>query len=266
VTDPVDPIRQLERRIAELERIIGQRRSLRLPRVAHRMIVVGLVLAMALPTGVVLAAHQFADVPDSHTFHADIGRISDAGITAGCTTSTFCPDAGMTRGQMAGFLSRGLGRVAAEEGVIPFADLVDGAPIAEVTIKTGGVSGGTGFLLVTATAAIQATDGVCPCDVGIVVRNGSADYSPSSLAVARTKIASGWWIGDATVAWAFEAPSGTDQTLQLRADGISWEGGTAGSFVRGSITALYIPFGPTGGSTLGADSGADAAPAVVPEP
>ncbi len=40
------------------------------------------------------------------TFEASINRLAASGITAGCTATTFCPTADVTRGQMAAFLDR----------------------------------------------------------------------------------------------------------------------------------------------------------------
>jgi hypothetical protein len=52
----------------------------------------------------------FLDV-DASIFRADIGWIEGAGITAGCSADgeSYCPDALVTRGQMASFLTRALG-------------------------------------------------------------------------------------------------------------------------------------------------------------
>lgn len=46
-------------------------------------------------------------------FEDSINRIATSGITAGCTATTFCPDANITREQMAAFLVRGYGYTAA---------------------------------------------------------------------------------------------------------------------------------------------------------
>ncbi|MCY3539383.1 MAG: S-layer homology domain-containing protein [bacterium] len=51
---------------------------------------------------------SFEDVPEGHRFAEVIYAIAAAGITKGCTTTTFCPDALLTRGQMAAFLARSL--------------------------------------------------------------------------------------------------------------------------------------------------------------
>ncbi len=54
----------------------------------------------------------FSDVPPSHLFYQFIEALAASGITAGCSAPpnpNFCPDAPLTRGQMAVFLSRALG-------------------------------------------------------------------------------------------------------------------------------------------------------------
>jgi hypothetical protein len=51
----------------------------------------------------------FTDVPTSHSFHRHIEALVASGITAGCGGGNFCPDATVTRGQMAVFLAKALG-------------------------------------------------------------------------------------------------------------------------------------------------------------
>ena len=55
------------------------------------------------------AVATFADVPTSHPFFQFVEALSASGITAGCGTAIYCPDAPLTRGQMAVFLSKALG-------------------------------------------------------------------------------------------------------------------------------------------------------------
>ena len=47
---------------------------------------------------------SFTDVPTSHPFYRFTETILHNGITSGCTANTFCPDAAVTRAQMAVFL------------------------------------------------------------------------------------------------------------------------------------------------------------------
>jgi hypothetical protein len=46
---------------------------------------------------------------DDGTFETSINRVAEAGITSGCTATRYCPNANVTRGQMAAFLHRALG-------------------------------------------------------------------------------------------------------------------------------------------------------------
>jgi hypothetical protein len=55
------------------------------------------------------ATATFADVPHGHPFHRFVEALVAAGITGGCGGGNYCPDAPVTRGQMAVFLSAALG-------------------------------------------------------------------------------------------------------------------------------------------------------------
>jgi hypothetical protein len=57
------------------------------------------------------AVATFNDVPTNHPFFQFVEALSASGITAGCQTSPplFCPDAPLTRKQMAAFLAKALG-------------------------------------------------------------------------------------------------------------------------------------------------------------
>lgn len=57
------------------------------------------------------ATATFTDVSNAHPFYQFIEALAASGITAGCQASPpmYCPDATLTRGQMAVFLARALG-------------------------------------------------------------------------------------------------------------------------------------------------------------
>jgi hypothetical protein len=55
------------------------------------------------------ASATFADVPVGHQQFRFVEALFSSGITAGCGGGNFCPDAPVTRGQMAVFLSAALG-------------------------------------------------------------------------------------------------------------------------------------------------------------
>jgi hypothetical protein len=61
-----------------------------------------LVRALGLPA---TTTDYFTD-DETSTFEGDINRLAASGITKGCSPTTFCPDATVTRGQMAAFLHR----------------------------------------------------------------------------------------------------------------------------------------------------------------
>jgi hypothetical protein len=73
----------------------------------------------------------FSDVSGTHA--GNIGAIAAAGITLGCdsTGTRFCPDASVTRAQMATFLARGLGLppIVPPERGLPVAGNPDGSAI-----------------------------------------------------------------------------------------------------------------------------------------
>jgi hypothetical protein len=48
-------------------------------------------------------------VPTNHPFFQFVEALAASGITAGCGNGNFCPDAPLTRGQIAVFLSKALG-------------------------------------------------------------------------------------------------------------------------------------------------------------
>ena len=51
----------------------------------------------------------FTDVPVGHPFHRFVEALYASGITGGCGGGNYCPDAPITRGQMAVFLAGALG-------------------------------------------------------------------------------------------------------------------------------------------------------------
>ena len=51
---------------------------------------------------------RFSDVPSSHPHAGNIGALAASGITTGCGDGRFCPDAPVTRAQMATFLAKAM--------------------------------------------------------------------------------------------------------------------------------------------------------------
>jgi hypothetical protein len=55
------------------------------------------------------ATATFGDVPTSHPFFRFVEALVASSVTAGCGGGNYCPDAPLTRGQMAVFLSKAMG-------------------------------------------------------------------------------------------------------------------------------------------------------------
>jgi hypothetical protein len=261
--DPRAP--QLERRLAALELEIRELRTApppsaaRSPRRRMRRVATAimLVLAIGVVPMVALATDNFSDVPTDNQFHDAINSLYDARITRGCTTSPplkYCPQDDVNRQQMAGFLNRGLGRVAGAQGS---ADATADATltVASITLDTGGLPGGTGFVLVTGSASgLTASSTTCPCALGVRVRNATAGQEPTlwqfdEVSNTPTYFGGLLRVGSASQSWVFSVPSGTTQTFQLRAT-VDMTGATGDINVQGHITAVYVPFGSAGGSAL----------------
>lgn len=65
-------------------------------------------------------APYFSDVSANHPFFRWIQKMRELGITAGCTANQYCPDDGVTRGQMAVFIVRArLGLASGDPLVFP---------------------------------------------------------------------------------------------------------------------------------------------------
>jgi hypothetical protein len=88
----------------------------------------------------VSAATSFVDVPDTHTFSADIQWLADAGVTKGCnppTNDRFCPDDNVTRAQMAAFMHRLADSQEVDAGTIQGLEAEDLRPFVYTTRVEG---------------------------------------------------------------------------------------------------------------------------------
>jgi hypothetical protein len=70
---------------------------------------IGLRVFYRLQVSPAPAVATFSDVPASHPFFRFVEALAASGITSGCGSGNYCPDAPLTRGQMAVFLSIALG-------------------------------------------------------------------------------------------------------------------------------------------------------------
>ncbi len=225
------------------------------PRRTRRIgLVLGLVLALTSLPALVLASHQFADVPTGNPYHADVDALVDAGITNGCSATNYCPTSPVNRGQMAAFLHRGLGVTAASYGEISLADF-EASYIAEIDIPAGGVPGGVGYVTVTADVSVLVMDlAICPCGVqiGIDQRNGPGT-SPQTWFIVPDAVYGATHANSGTIQWTFQVPSGEEASFGAYAniftqpivlEGASTQGISEDPGVLlASMTATYSPFG-----------------------
>jgi hypothetical protein len=70
-----------------------------------------------------LAGQRFVDVPPWHPYYEHVQVLADQGVTTGTSTTTYSPDAPLTRGQMAVFIVRAINLTQANG-----ADLGGGTP------------------------------------------------------------------------------------------------------------------------------------------
>ena len=83
--------------------------NIRVPKRWVRVAMIVGATALIVAPLTAIAMHNFDDVPNSNTFHADIAAIADAGVTLGCNppdNDEYCPDDFVTREQMAAFMNR----------------------------------------------------------------------------------------------------------------------------------------------------------------
>jgi hypothetical protein len=207
-----------------------------------------LVLALVLmPAAIFATSDTFSDVPDGNIFHNAINAIYGARITAGTSPGLYSPNLAVTREQMAAFLQRGLPRVAHNSS--PFLELSDmNQDTAVVTINTGGATGGTGFVKLDASISVYTSDTTgCPCEVQFEITRDGGGASSTYFVTVYNNQAGVDGNTSGSITWAVPVLTATAQTFRLQ---MIKSSGTATVKGAGDITALYVPFGSTGGNTL----------------
>jgi hypothetical protein len=209
-------------RIEELERTTvtstaARRRTPRRRRLA--IAAVALVGLLLIPAGV-FAGHQFTDVPNSNTFHTSISRVKLAGITSGCSSTKFCPNDEVTRGQMAAFLAR----TAPRAETAFFADSLlteEAAVLASFDIKAGEATGGTAALAITATVTVNTTDATgCPCTGAFYIDSDRAPYTSFAqyATITETNVdyeGTAYGIATTSITVLIQIPTGVTETVYL---------------------------------------------------
>jgi len=245
----------LDVRIANLEREllamkgISTAQTPRLPRRRRRLTAVALGLTLAAMPMLLIASHEpFVDVADSYLFHQEIGDLYNARVVTGTDATHYSPGVTVTRGPMAAFIHRSAGRVASDYNF----DLSVGdetITLASTQIRAGGVSGGTGFLLVTGSAyGWTSSAGVCPCTltVWVEVDGVASNGMYEGITDVGTPIggSSVYRLGSATDTRVFTVESGVYHNVDLLVT-VNTTSGTL--ILNGDITAVYAPLGYDGG-------------------
>jgi hypothetical protein len=201
-----------------------------------------------LVPGVVLASHQFNDVPNTNAFHGDIDQVYDARITNGCGDGNYCPTAAVTREQMAAFLARTGGRVGYDSSNSTNPLSTSGSVptvLATVTIKAGNVPGGTVMVQLIGAFHIQAGSSTgLPSTGEFRFREQSSGGFVSGTGystLASIGIQSGALVG------VVEQASGTTKTYEL----VGWRIlGSNSLSTFGWMSAAYFPFSEDGDDNL----------------
>ena len=211
-------------------------------------VVVAVILAVvAFPLGVL--ALTFGDVPPSHQFYGAINAISNAGITNGFPDGTYRPNDPVNRGQMAAFMQRGFSSSTAAYGGLSFEDAAT-LYVAEAALTSGGVGGGTGYVVVDAdVSAFTPEAGLCPCEIEMWVDmwQGASlidSSAPMYFDISDVATPTDYRSGAGSVGWTFAVPTSTTLTFAVAANIVSTgASASSDSGVSGTVTATYVPFG-----------------------
>jgi hypothetical protein len=105
-------------------------------------------ISIAGQTFTVYQAVDFIDVPPTHSFYTEIGKLSARGITVGCGGGNYCPEMSVTRQQMAAFVIRALGEFSPPAPALqrfadvppsnPFYNFIDRMAMLSITQGCGG--------------------------------------------------------------------------------------------------------------------------------
>jgi hypothetical protein len=219
---------------------------------ARRVLVVIVAVALLASGGTAWASHQFNDVPNDSQFHDAIAAIRGAGITTGFPDGGYHPNDPVTRAAMAAFMSRGFGRVGFDEDNISIDDSNTPTTVTDTAITAGATGSGGGFVQVTGTATIATdnADDECPCLVFLSIWDGTTTLGSVSGVLSNDDLVFG---EQTTLTMSTNAvypiPAGTTRTYRLRGTFLDASDDVDITF-DGGISAVYVPFGPTGGNTL----------------
>ncbi len=224
-------------------------------------LLITLVATLLLIPAVALGAGVFDDVPTGHLFEDDIEWLESAGVTKGCnppTNSLYCPDATVTRGQMAAFLHR------LSDNVVDAAT-VDGFDAADIVSVYGVSAGEWDDFFFAGMAPILSDTIEAPADgyfhITASVSAGDDDTMAGAGALVVAVDVDNVTVTAEALAWFTECaplnPMCGDDTVTLTAvvpvaagshdiDLMALENGF-GSYLHGrSISTIFTPFGSAG--------------------
>ncbi len=105
-------------------------------------------ITIANQSHTVLQGAAFLDIPPDHPFYNEIGKLSARGVTLGCGSGNYCPEAEVTREQMAAFIIRARGEfnppTPASQRFLdvspsnPFYNFIDRMAVLQITLGCGG--------------------------------------------------------------------------------------------------------------------------------
>jgi hypothetical protein len=153
-----------------------------------RVIAVAVVAFLAVPA--IAIANHFTDVPAGFVHKPGIDYLESTGITAGCTPTTFCPNDGLTRGQMGSFIFRSSGNAPGIDPSVNAAQLDGEGPEAYTTsVYLATLSGGS-LAANTSSGTAAQTGLITGLPAGEYVISGQvyASGGTSSRLVCRTLV------------------------------------------------------------------------------
>jgi hypothetical protein len=257
-----DILARLQEHEQALQALRPARRTRR-PAMRPRLLAaLGLALLIAVMPLTLLAANPFTDLNPGSVHNNDIDLLFNAGITAGCTPTEYCPNANVTREQMATFLARtaglgnhppvvdaktlagyapnGLVRVsqnsnASAEGTVPVAAQQNATPTVAATVTINAPS--SGYILVTANAMFRFT-GCATCTTVAVLGDATATFSAGEATLVPVSLT---WVVSVDQAMTAEIPLYFVTTRPGAAVPIP-----SATIANPNITALFVPFNKHG--------------------
>ncbi len=208
-----------------------------------RLVLPTIVVAILLTPLVAWAAGgTFSDVPESDPRFRSVMAVADAGLMTGYQ-GKFLPDKAVTRGGLAQFLHRGLGRVSVDGTV---EDLTTGQPdpptIAETNMTIDGFQRGAQGVLVTLDMQVEPTTSLpSRCTVTLEATSMPENFDVGTWTFHMYAGAKGQTVSATFLTGQLAQ---TSYTYQVTAD---HNCGQTLHVVQGALTAESVPFQGVGG-------------------